>query len=822
MDFFRRLMWKLVLVLAIPALIAWIVVHEYFPLTPEQGEALELGLPLAVAIIYAAAFAAAWRLSAPLRAALGPRRPDPVAAAAAALCGHRLPARLATVVFLLAAAALAGLVGMLGRMGLSPDIAAAGASVGGAAGILGGMLVYSVAGSSSARAIAELGPGVEFHEKGTVRGKILAFGYGLLTIAAVPVGAVSYVRFRVDSDAEYLQAAARAQEAALAVARGEAGPGAAEVVWRATGSPTALLGAGGRVVARFGPIDAPLAAGPAGVERVARGWVVRRGAAGGASLASWLPDAPLEARRAAYWRSALLLGVAVYAAAGVLVWFAARAITIPLRALGKAAGRIASGDLSAGPASISRDEMGQLAADFRRMSQGLASLVAAVQEAGRAVDQAVRELGAIGERVKSGALDQHGGVVAVEGAVKAMQGSIAQVAEGVDGLSEYVASTSAAVTEMSTALEEVRRQGVELEHTMEAAMREVDGLSGAGNKAEGALRSLNETAGLTGAALERVDASLSGLELAAVASQVNAAQAAELAEQAGGVVEETAQGIERLRAAVGDAQQRVTGLGRRAGDIDQIVDFIADVAGRTNLLSLNASIIAAQAGEHGKPFGVVADQIRELAAQIASSTKSIGDIIRAVREDVQGTATLIGRGDELAAAGVRLARNSMDALGQIEAATAQGHENAARIQDAVKGHVESSREVSRLVTQVAEGSQAVADAVERIGGSVTALGTVGRSVGSMADRVSRALEEQTGVGRRQLQSLERINVLIEQVTRAVNGHGGAAGKVRESLADLGKAAAEHEAAVAELSGVAGRLEERSRALAERVGRFRTG
>jgi methyl-accepting chemotaxis protein len=820
MDFYRRLVWRLALVLAIPALMAWIVVHEYFPLTREQSQALDVGLPLAVAIIYAATFLAAWRLSAPLRKALGPRRPG-AAAAAAAACGHRLPGRLAAVVFVLAAMALAGLVGMLGRMGLSPDVAAAGASVGGAVGILAGMLVYSVAGSSSARAIAELGPGVEFHEKGTVRGKILAFGYGLLTIAAVPVGAVSYVRFRVDSDAEYVHAAERAQEAALAVARGEASSAAAELVWRAAGSPSAVVEPGGRVVARFGPLDAPAAGGSAGVERMAAGWLVRRGAAGGASLVSWLPDAPLEARRAAYWRSALLLGVAVYAAAAVLVWFAARAITIPLRELGKAAGRIASGDLSAGPPSVSRDEMGQLAADFRSMSQGLASLVAAVQDAGRGVDQAGRELAAIGEGVKRGALGQHGGIVSVEGAVEAMQGSIGLVAEGVDGLSEYVASTSAAVTEMSAALEEVRRQGAELERTMESAMREVDGLSDAGRKAEGALRSLNETAGQTGVALERVDASLSGLELAAVASQVNAAQAAELAVQAGGEAEEMVKGIERLRAAVGDAQQRVTGLGQRAGDIDQIVDFIADVAGRTNLLSLNASIIAAQAGEHGKPFGVVADQIRELAAQIASSTQSIGDIIGAVREDVRGTATLIGRGDELAADGVRLARNSMDALAQIEAATAQGHENAARIQEAVKGHVESSRDVSRLVTQVAEGSTAVAEAVERIGGSVAALGTVGRSVGSMADRVSRALEEQTGLGRRQLQSLERINVLIEQVTRAVNGHGGAAAKVRESLADLGKAAAEHEAAVAELSGVARRLEERSRALAERVGRFRT-
>ncbi len=130
-----------------------------------------------------------------------------------------------------------------------------------------------------------------------------------------------------------------------------------------------------------------------------------------------------------------------------------------------------------------------------------------------------------------------------------------------------------------------------------------------------------------------------------------------------------------------DAHQRIAVLGRRSDDIDQVVDFISEVAGRTNLLSLNASIIASQAGEHGKAFAVVADQIRELASQIARSTKSIGDIIQAVREDVEGTAALIDRGDALAAEGVQLARNSLEALADIRRSTARGRETAAGIRD---------------------------------------------------------------------------------------------------------------------------------------------
>ena len=151
-------------------------------------------------------------------------------------------------------------------------------------------------------------------------------------------------------------------------------------------------------------------------------------------------------------------------------------------------------------------------------------------------------------------------------------------------------------------------------------------------RAEATLGELEGLASHAGGTLAAVRASVSALERAAGESEANAALVAEMAQRSGGVVEETVHGIETLRAAVSDAHRRITALGRRSDDIDQVVDFISEVAGRTNLLSLNASIIASQAGQHGKAFAVVADQIRDLAAQIARSTKSIGDIIHAVRE----------------------------------------------------------------------------------------------------------------------------------------------------------------------------------------------
>jgi methyl-accepting chemotaxis protein len=286
------------------------------------------------------------------------------------------------------------------------------------------------------------------------------------------------------------------------------------------------------------------------------------------------------------------------------------------------------------------------------------------------------------------------------------------------------------------------------------------------------------------------------------------------------VVQENVDGMVALRGAVADAKRRVTALGRRSDDIDQVLDFISEVAGRTNLLSLNASIIATQAGEHGKAFGVVADQIRELAAQISSSTKSIGEIIRAVRDDVSGTARLIDRGDELASAGLEHARRSLSALGEIRAATVKGHETAAGIRDAVQAHAHSTRDVSNLVASVAENSRAIAEAIEVVGKSIDAVGAVSRGAQTQAEQVSRALEEQSGLGRRQLESLERIDAMLLDVTRAMETHGASTRRVREVLGQLSRTSERHEAEVVELSAAADRLGGRSRALAERVARFK--
>ena len=734
----------------------------------------------------------------------------------------RLPAFVSLALFIAGSAGtVLTVVAALVTRRLPEDVALALVGFGIGLALLGAQLAFAFTARATPDLVSRLGGPADTGVSGTLRGKILVLGVGIGAMAVLLLSPLGYLRHRQEVAGEMAREAARAAEAAVAEAAGRPAAELAEAVSRQARAPAAVLSAAGRLLASAGPIPeaSPLPPRP-GVEWNGSGWVVVREAGPAGFVAVELTEDALLAHLSAFSQALFFAALLSLLGAALLAWLAADALTLPFRTLGQAADRIAAGDLTVSPPSVSADEMGQLAGQFRRMAQGLTGLVRDVQAASAQVTDEAAQAGSIGERVRRGAIEQHDGVQEVYGAIEDMERSMAQVSRGLVGLSDYVAVTSRTVSETAAAFEEVQHKAGELEQSMTAALSDVEGLGSAGRDAEARLTALEDLAARSGGTLAEVKASVAGLERAAGESESTAAAVAEAAERAGVVMEGTVHGIETLRGAVADAHQRITALGRRSDDIDQVVDFISEVAGRTNLLSLNASIIAAQAGEHGKTFAVVADQIRDLAAQIARSTKSIEDIIHAVREDVGGTAALIDRGDGLAVEGVQLARNSLESLAEIRRSTARGRETAAAIRAAVQAHALSSRDVANLVEMVAEGSRAVATAVQLVGRSVGGVHSVSRGVTGTADRVARALEEQTGLGKQQLESLARLEKMIREITEAVQNHNAATQHVKKALEALSQAAGEHQSAVHGLSSVAEQLGSRARSLADRVHRFK--
>ena len=130
-----------------------------------------------------------------------------------------------------------------------------------------------------------------------------------------------------------------------------------------------------------------------------------------------------------------------------------------------------------------------------------------------------------------------------------------------------------------------------------------------------------------------------------------------VADQGSRIVQQTMDGMHAIREATATAESVIRGLGIARARSARSSSVIEGVANETSLLALNAAIIAAQAGEHGRGFSVVAGEIRELATRVSSSTAEITNLIRSVQDESTNAVGAIERGTMSVGEGRRLVRS---------------------------------------------------------------------------------------------------------------------------------------------------------------------
>lgn len=181
------------------------------------------------------------------------------------------------------------------------------------------------------------------------------------------------------------------------------------------------------------------------------------------------------------------------------------------------------------------------------------------------------------------------------------------------------------------------------------------------------------------------------------------------------VVQETLEGMHNIAAKVRESAHTVENLGARSDQIGAIVGTIEDIADQTNLLALNAAIEAARAGEQGRGFAVVADEVRALAERTTRATKEIGSMIKGIQQETSGAVSSMENGVKEVERGMDSSRKSGEALQQILDAindvTLQVHQiaTAAEEQTAVTGEISSNiNQITDVVQQTAKGAHETA------------------------------------------------------------------------------------------------------------------
>lgn len=196
-------------------------------------------------------------------------------------------------------------------------------------------------------------------------------------------------------------------------------------------------------------------------------------------------------------------------------------------------------------------------------------------------------------------------------------------------------------------------------------------------------------------------------------------QAGNIAHDGGKVVQDTISGMNKIADVVKMSAQTVEKLGKSSDEIGEIIQVITDIAEQTNLLALNAAIEAARAGEQGRGFAVVADEVRKLAERTGKATKEIGDMIRQIQKDTLGAVSSMQAGTIEVENGIKLVNKAGDALkeiikganevveivGQVAVASEEQSANAEQIEKNVQGISNVIYENSLGLEQIAKGAE---------------------------------------------------------------------------------------------------------------------
>jgi methyl-accepting chemotaxis protein len=269
---------------------------------------------------------------------------------------------------------------------------------------------------------------------------------------------------------------------------------------------------------------------------------------------------------------------------------------------------------------------------------------------------------------------------------------IVRIRELLAKVSEAVSATASASNEISSSTEEM---------------------------AAGAQEQTQQTTDVAGAVEEMSKTIIETTRNATMASEI-AMQSGENAREGGRVVEETMARMKKIAEVVKESAETVSALGKSSDQIGEIIQVIDDIADQTNLLALNAAIEAARAGEQGRGFAVVADEVRKLAERTTKATKEIATMIKQIQKDTSGAVTSMSHGTEEVEKGRELAEKSSRSLKDI---------------------ISGSQKVVDVITQVAAASEEQATASEQISKNIEAISNVTQESAAGTQQIARAAED---------------------------------------------------------------------------------
>lgn len=303
-----------------------------------------------------------------------------------------------------------------------------------------------------------------------------------------------------------------------------------------------------------------------------------------------------------------------------------------------------------------------------------------------------------------------------------------QVAKGAADQATSMQETMKALDQLARAIDQIAKGAQEQAKMMEKNVMMVSQISSAINEVYNNAEHATESASVASATADN------GVEM----------------------VRKTIKGMEVIKNTIDAASEKMSGLGNRSSEIGKIVATINDIADQTNLLALNAAIEAARAGEQGRGFAVVADEVRKLAERSSVSTKEIAELISGIQAGVSDTMAAMEKGTDQVANGYELATRAGVSLEEILIKSREMGEKVIKISSATQELTNTSTEMVKLSDSISAVVEENTAATEEMSATAKQVAKSIESIAGIAEQNSAATQEVSA-------SAEEISAQMQQV-----------------------------------------------------------
>lgn len=468
------------------------------------------------------------------------------------------------------------------------------------------------------------------------------------------------------------------------------------------------------------------------------------------------------------WALGIFTGFfAVFSA--VIYLCVSRFITNPIIEIEKVASKVSSGDLTRTVKVLGKDEIASLSEAVNNMALHLKEIILKIKNLAQNVSivtNAITESPASVLKVVD--LQKQ----AIEDNVNHMTDlntSISSIALSSESLHESVDEATAALDEMISSISHIAENANLFHTTSQEAAASIEELIASIKETANSIEVLSVSSEESSASLLEIKATVEEIRNAADESVRLAERVSSEASEKGSTsINMAVKGMEDIKQSVNEISVAIDRLEKRSEEIGSILNVIDELTSQTSLLSLNAAILAAQAGEHGKSFAVVADEIKKLAERTSVSTKDIAEIIVNVQEETKLSVKLASHGITAVDRGVYLVKDVNNALQSILESSKASTEMSKSIQKATIEEVKVISQVTESIRQISEHIERISSATKEQSLGTNLVAELAEKVKNGSERIKSATQEQHKSNKQMTSISENVSKQAEQISSAIN------------------------------------------------------